>query len=367
MRSIRPTRRRAAAALCGLLAPALSGTNALAAQQPANWSITLCVLQKGELHDVQARVDPVRGDTTVNGVPFSQAYPSTGEYAAGESWYVDHEYVQFDDRPFVPLGLPRVLEPRDLVRFGEFEGVPLFKEAGENRRPDVIYVPERPGCVFQPYQVSYPDLVRTGGRDDWPWPSPRPTAQLQITDLVLPRSGPLPTFQQVADRLEVALTRSGYERMWFYAVPGGFAILLPFEQFRGAGAPASRNRFPAGGFPVPAGSVKEMAHEIANALEGGVRGHYRIMAVLVTPYPLTGGAGSLTRTERAWWKYNAGWDLPIHVAERRLRPDHQVTVLVYEYERASDGAPLQWRAEPRASVEAHLRATGMWSQLDRHP
>jgi hypothetical protein len=35
--------------------------------------------------------------------------------------------------------------------------VSLFAEAGQTR-PDVIYVPVRPGCEFQPYQAE----VKTG-------------------------------------------------------------------------------------------------------------------------------------------------------------------------------------------------------------
>jgi hypothetical protein len=53
----------------------------------------------------------------------------------------------------VRYGLPRVLGVNEVTRMGEFQGVPLFAEAGQSR-PEVVYVPVRPGCEFQPYQVE---------------------------------------------------------------------------------------------------------------------------------------------------------------------------------------------------------------------
>jgi hypothetical protein len=41
----------------------------------------------------------------------------------------------------------------EVARAGDFQGVPIFAEAGQ-ARPDVIYLPVRPGCEFQPYQVE---------------------------------------------------------------------------------------------------------------------------------------------------------------------------------------------------------------------
>jgi hypothetical protein len=46
----------------------------------------------------------------------------------------------------------------ELARTGEYQGVPVFAEAGM-ARPDVVYVAVRPGCEFQPYQTE----VKAGG------------------------------------------------------------------------------------------------------------------------------------------------------------------------------------------------------------
>ena len=56
-------------------------------------------------------------------------------------------------------GLPRVLGVTEVSRVGDFMGVGVYAEAGATGTPDVIYIPVRPGCEFQPYQYE----VKTGG------------------------------------------------------------------------------------------------------------------------------------------------------------------------------------------------------------
>ncbi|HEX8359087.1 MAG TPA: hypothetical protein VF613_03145, partial [Longimicrobium sp.] len=80
------------------------------------------------------------------------------QYAANATWFINNEPVMFQNRRFVKYGLPRVLGVNEVTRVGDFQGVPVFAEAGQTR-PDVIYVPVRPGCEFQPYQTE----VKTGG------------------------------------------------------------------------------------------------------------------------------------------------------------------------------------------------------------
>ena len=56
-------------------------------------------------------------------------------------------------------GLPRVLGVNEVTRTADFMGVPVFAEAGATAATEVVYVPVRPGCEFQPYQLE----VKVGG------------------------------------------------------------------------------------------------------------------------------------------------------------------------------------------------------------
>ncbi|HEY0015420.1 MAG TPA: outer membrane beta-barrel protein [Longimicrobium sp.] len=117
-------------------------------------TINVCVVENGMPRNVQAQFSSATGDTTVAGRPFGQAYPATAPaYAAGAAWYIQGDRITLDGRRYVKFGLPRVLGVNDVARTGEYQGVPVFAEAG-TARPDVVYVAIRPGCEFQPYQTE---------------------------------------------------------------------------------------------------------------------------------------------------------------------------------------------------------------------
>jgi hypothetical protein len=118
-------------------------------------TINVCVVENGMLRNVQAQYTSTTGDTTVAGQAFRTAYPSTTPpYAAGATWFIANEPVTFQNRRFVKFGLPRILGVTEVARAGEVNGVPVFAETGMTTRPDVIYIPVRPGCEFQPYQTE---------------------------------------------------------------------------------------------------------------------------------------------------------------------------------------------------------------------
>ncbi|HEY0037713.1 MAG TPA: hypothetical protein VGB66_13540 [Longimicrobium sp.] len=115
-------------------------------------TISVCVVENGMLRNVEAEYTSATGDTTVAGRRFGEAYPATAPaYAAGTGWYIQGEPIMIDRRRYVKYGLPRVLGVNEVTRVGDHQGVPVFAETGTTR-PDVVYVPVRPGCEFQPYQ-----------------------------------------------------------------------------------------------------------------------------------------------------------------------------------------------------------------------
>jgi hypothetical protein len=57
----------------------------------------------------------------------------------------------------VKYALPRILGTTDVVPISRFRGVMVFVEPGmDPRRPEVIYLPTRPGCEFHPYMRAGP-------------------------------------------------------------------------------------------------------------------------------------------------------------------------------------------------------------------
>ena len=100
----------------------------------------VCVVQGGALTEIEV-TDPASVQTT-------------GEYAGGAPWFINNEPITFGGRRYVKYGLPRVVGVTELGRVGDYQGVGVFGEAGGMEPREVIYVPVRPGCEFQPYQLE---------------------------------------------------------------------------------------------------------------------------------------------------------------------------------------------------------------------
>lgn len=133
------------------------------APAPTTRDITICVVDtSGQLADVTATFTPSTGDTTVNGRAFSTAYPtSTPTYASGATWYINNDSITINGQEYVRFGVARVITPpSQLTRVGEYQGTGVWAQTGEEAPYQVLYVPLRPGCEFQPYQLREEIRVR---------------------------------------------------------------------------------------------------------------------------------------------------------------------------------------------------------------
>lgn len=91
---------------------------------------------------------------SVSSAAFAQTDCSIdGTYADGKSWFINNEKVDFQKNKFTKYGLPRVLGPNDVTKVGTYNGVGVYTETGLKGRAEVIYIPTRTGCEFQPYQI----------------------------------------------------------------------------------------------------------------------------------------------------------------------------------------------------------------------
>jgi hypothetical protein len=116
--------------------------------------LRLCVVRGGELALIDADYNTATGDTTIGGRPLAEALPVTGAFAENAGAYATGEPIRFLDQLRIVYGLPRALGPSDVVRVGEYGGVPVFAEPGAREPYEVVYLPGSPRCVFQPYQLG---------------------------------------------------------------------------------------------------------------------------------------------------------------------------------------------------------------------
>jgi len=122
--------------------------------------LTVCVVHGGAMSTVSVSYNHATGDSVYQGRRFRDAFPTDSSFAASARWYHDYEPIVLNGRRYIIYGLPRALRPGDVVARGEYRGVTVFVEptASRSSPPEVLFLPVRPTCEFQPYEPG-----ETGG------------------------------------------------------------------------------------------------------------------------------------------------------------------------------------------------------------
>lgn len=125
--------------------------------------IKVCVIEDDILKEIIAYYDKNTGTTYVDRdgelLPFDDAYTLEDEgYSASKTWYINNEEVEALGKTYVKYGLPRVLGVLEIEKVGVYDKVGIYAEVGATGTPEVIYIPVRPGCEFQPYQVMIEEI-----------------------------------------------------------------------------------------------------------------------------------------------------------------------------------------------------------------
>jgi len=143
-------------------APAPAAPSTDAAARPASWPgpgpcgpetscFYVCVVRGGRLEEV-AFYGMATDDSTYR-QRYSAEFPTDSTYAGNAPWLRDREPLALLGDLYVMYGLPRILGIIDVVPIATFRGVTVFAEPNvDPTRPEVIYIPLRPGCEFQPYK-----------------------------------------------------------------------------------------------------------------------------------------------------------------------------------------------------------------------
>jgi hypothetical protein len=116
-----------------------------------------CVIENGVLKTIETEYDPSTGNyyLMVSGTKklLDEVYPSEKkDYAASAIWYINNEAIVVSGQKYVKYGLPRILGVQEVVKTSTFDNIGVYVEAGTKSIADVIYIPVRKGCEFQPYQ-----------------------------------------------------------------------------------------------------------------------------------------------------------------------------------------------------------------------
>ena len=137
---------------------ALVLTLSLSAQ---NYKVRECVIENSILKEVEVEYNSSTGDKhiMVNGVKtnFQTFAQASKEYANSATWYINNESIKFNGSNYVKYGLPRILGVNEIERKAAYKGIGVYTEVGFKGPIEVIYIPVRHGCEFQPYQIVLPE------------------------------------------------------------------------------------------------------------------------------------------------------------------------------------------------------------------
>jgi hypothetical protein len=145
----------AALALCSI--SSFAQTAAVEKYDP----IRVCIIKDDALTEILAYYDNKTGATYVDRdgklVKLDEAFPAGDVYTANKTWYINSDEIKCLGKTYVKYGLPRVLGVNEIEKVGVYDKVNVYAEPNADDAPEVIYLPVRAGCEFQPYQVLYED------------------------------------------------------------------------------------------------------------------------------------------------------------------------------------------------------------------
>lgn len=79
-------------------------------------------------------------------------------YAGREPWVAAGEPINLQGRRYEKVGPERLIRLDQVYRRDEYRAIPVFADPNDPAPPRALYVPIRPGCVFQAYVRA--DLLR---------------------------------------------------------------------------------------------------------------------------------------------------------------------------------------------------------------
>lgn len=121
---------------------------------PTGTPASLCLATGEEVQVlVTAQNDTLVGPQRVSIRTLRPAAVFAGTYSDGRDWFTKDEQITFERRRYSKFGEQVSLSCSEIVRVGEYQGVPLFARTDAQRPYNTLYVPVRPG-VWQAYQTG---------------------------------------------------------------------------------------------------------------------------------------------------------------------------------------------------------------------
>ena len=197
----------------------------------------------------------------------------------------------------------------------------------------------------------------------FPWPVPKPSALTLIDRSLFIEEGKSITLGHVAERLSLALHKSGYVWKSYYYLDtpkkNGFVLVSRIERIDDEGKPLD-----------PRWTTEYKAPEVVT-IEDFLRvlftskpGRFRVIAFVVSPYDLTTTGTPPTETEVVEW-LDSGYDrLPKPLKPLSFLEDYSCRALIYEFKKNKNGeSHFVPKTETELTAEDHLNGVELYAKL----
>lgn len=189
----------------------------------------------------------------------------------------------------------------------------------------------------------------------FPLPAPKPSARYVFDRTSFPATT---TLGVINGRIRKALTQGKYSDYSYFVVPAGFAVVAQMERIKPNGAPwPDPGRWKSA--PSSLGDGSFSLSGFLSALRNSDAGRYRVIVFVVTTKAVTTTGPAPDVAEVREWLNEGGNVLPAQIAARPFTPEHDVTALVYEFERASVGSEPKLVTDGGLTGSAHLGKAGL--------
>lgn len=229
---------------------------------------------------------------------------------------------------------------------------------GGSQRPTVAEATE----PSQPSPPSAEESARDSsdvGFPNFPWPPPRPSEQLRLPrGRVLAAIGGNPSLYDVGQHLTAALDRTGYSEHSFYRAPKGFALISRLERIENDGRPA-----PGTFRYMPPGQEPFSLTNYLSGLFVAPVGYYRLIVFVATDAPIVATGDRIDQREANDLLREGADRLPPDFRRMPFGPDHEITALIYEFQKTGQASRLQLLDQGRLGARVHLDQSGLYRAL----
>ena len=216
--------------------------------------------------------------------------------------------------------------------------------------PPPVVLPSRPP------EIAFPQF---------PCRPPNPSDLVTMNRALVLPAGTAPTLGAVEARLKNALVAAGFRQPRVYQTCGGYVLVTSIERARADGRPFGEpGRFVDLNQSMSAVEEFSLAG-VLKALLTVQPGRFRLIAFVVSDNDLTPTSETMSSAAATALATGGAARLPQALAAKPFTPQHVVTALVYEFEKAPGTAGATLAVPPRFSADQHLRLAGIIDALRR--